>query len=138
MSLFIYDYVIWLQIPIDDVLFVKVFKSQENLAQIGPCSIFSHSLFSLNHASHISSRTVIENQEESRRSLESIVQTNDERVFSEIGKNVSLGSRVSNQLTIEVLLFLKYFHSIEFRLSFLLHKVHLAKRAFTQKLNRNE
>ena len=109
MSIFVENDVIRLQVTENNVSLMQVFKSKENLGEVSPGSVFSKTFVFLKCTTHIATWCVVKEQEKLLWSLESILQTNDERMVS-VGKHVSLSLCILYQVLAKDLLLIKYLH----------------------------
>lgn len=97
MPFVIQDNIIWLQIAVDYVPLVQVFKGKQHFAQIHSSSALREPMLAVQNPSEVSARAEVKNQKEFRLCLESVVQTYNERMLR-VGKNIALGFCVPNQV----------------------------------------
>ena len=93
MSILVKDYIIWLEVPEDNVTLVQVLQCKKHLSEIYASSILSKPLVLLKRTTHIATRCVVKQQEKLLRRFKSILEPNNERM-SRVGQHISLRFRI--------------------------------------------
>lgn len=120
--------VLWLQIPIDDVVLVQVLDGQHQLADVEPRHAFlePHLLGQLGQ--QIDSRTVLQNEVDVQRRLEHEENVHDEVVL-QLLQDLTLLKHVMQLVSQNELLFVLSLHGVYLFGVLLLHHEDLSERA---------
>lgn len=80
MTIVVQDDVIRLEVPVDDVPFVEVSQSEQDLSAVESCAVFGEPALVGDNFTEVTARTKVEDEEELGLGLEGVVQVDNERV----------------------------------------------------------
>jgi hypothetical protein len=82
MTIGIKHYIVWLQITEDDVTLVQIFDGKQYLSHVHLGTFFAKLLVFVKSSAHVATVCVFKKHEQLFRGLESIFETNNERMLS--------------------------------------------------------